>query len=242
MTDEIETMSNRPIPLRIHAVKIGAQAVGALALGAFTVGALAIGALAIGRLVIGRSRIRRLEIDELAVGRLYVRETLTAPSTPADDNIVATKQQSVRFNRPTMVDQAINKVFGLFVGLGLGLRHNYLLQVRGRKTGRVYSTPVDVLERNGKRYLVAPRGQTQWVRNAITSGTVSLKRGRRSENFGVRLLLDEEKPEILKAYLERYKLTVQRYFPVRAGSPSEAFIPLTGGYPVFELIPQQQAV
>src|SRR6266498_5621953 len=162
-----------------------------------------------------------------------------APSTPADDNIVATKQQRVRFNRPTMVDQAINKVFGLFVGLGLGLPHNYLLQVRGRKSGRVYSTPVDVLSRNGKRYLVAPRGYTQWVRNAVASGTVSLKKGRRSEQFGIRILSDDEKPEILKSYLDRYKLTVQRYFPVPAGSPTEAFRPLTGRYPIFELTPQR---
>jgi hypothetical protein len=95
---------------------------------------------------------------------------------------------------------------------------------------------VDVLDRDGKRYLVAPRGYTQWVRNAIASGTVSLKKGRRTEEFGTRLLPDDEKPEILKSYLDRYKLTVQRYFPVPAGSPSEAFRPLGRDYPVFELI------
>jgi hypothetical protein len=94
-----------------------------------------------------------------------------------------------------------------------------------------------VLDRAGKRYLVAPRGYTQWVRNAIASGTVSLKKGRWSEEFGVRLISeDDERPEILKSYLDRYKLTVQRYFPVPAGSPTEAFRPLTEDYPVFELV------
>jgi deazaflavin-dependent oxidoreductase (nitroreductase family) len=230
-------MSNDQAPARIHPLKIGAQAVGALALGALAVGALAIGALAVGRLVIGRSRIRRLAIDELVVARLHITESLTAPSTPAVDNIGAKKQQSGRFNQPTTVDRAINKLFGLLVGLGLGLRHNYLLQVRGRKSGRISSTPVDVLDRDGKRYLVAP--YTQWVRNAIASGTVSLKKGRRSEEFGIRLLSDDEKPEILKSYLDRYKLTVQQYFPAPAGSPTEAFRPLTGEYPVFELVPQR---
>jgi deazaflavin-dependent oxidoreductase (nitroreductase family) len=171
--------------------------------------------------------------------RLHVTESLTAPSTPAVENIGVKKQQSGYFNQPTTVDRAINKLFGLLVGLGLGLRHNYLLQVRGRKSGRVFSTPVDVLDRDGKRYLVAPRGYTQWVRNAIASGTVSLKKGRRSEEFGIRLLSDDEKPEILKSYLDSYKLTVQRYFPVPAGSPTEAFRPVTGKYPVFELIPQR---
>ena len=236
VANEIERMANDKAPTHIDALKIGAQAVGALALGALAVGALAIGALAIGRLVIGRSRIRRLEIDELVVARLHVTESLTAPSTPAVDNIGAKKQQSRRFNQPKTVDRAINKFFGLLVGLGVGLRHNYLLQVRGRKSGRIYSTPVDVLDRAGKRYLVAPRGYTQWVRNAIASGTVSLKKGRRSEEFGIRLLSEDEKPEILKSYLDRYKLTVQRYFPVPAGSPTEAFRPLTGDYPVFELV------
>ena len=113
-------MSNDKVPNRIHALKIGAQAVGALALGALAIGALAIGALAIGRLVIGRSRIRRLEIDELVVARLHVTESVTAPSTPAADNIGAKKQQRSHFNQPTTVDRAINKLFGLLVGLGVG--------------------------------------------------------------------------------------------------------------------------
>ena len=237
--DELKSVSNDKVLPHIRALKIGAQAVGALALGALAIGALAIGALAIGQLVIGRSRIRRLEIGELVVARLHVTESLAAPSMPAVDNVGVEQQQGGRFNRPTTVDRAINKLFGLLIGLGLGLRHNYLLQVRGRKSGRIYSTPVDVLDRDGKRYLVAPRGYTQWVRNAIASGTVSLNKGRRSEEFGVRLLSDDEKPEILRSYLDSYKLTVQRYFPVAAGSPPEAFRPLTGEYPVFELIPQR---
>ncbi len=237
-----ESMSNDRVPAHIRALQIAAQAVGALAVGALAIGALAIGALAIGRLVIGRSRIRRLQIDELVVARLQVTDSLTTPSTPAVKNDRAEKpesEQSEHFNQPTTLDRAFNKLFGLLVGFGLGLPHNYLLQVRGRKSGRVYSTPVDVLSRDGKRYLVAPRGYAHWVRNAIASATVSLKKGRRSEEFGIRMLSDDEKPEILKAYLDRYKLTVQRYFPVPAGSPTEAFRPLTGQYPVFELIPRR---
>jgi len=221
----------------MQTLKRGAQAVGALAVGALALGALAIGALAIGRLVIGRTRIRRLEIEELVVRRLQIMDSLSAPHAAAVENDWPKKVESGRFNQPTALDRAINKLFGLFVGLGLGLPHNYLLRVRGRKSGRIYSTPVDLLSRNGKRYLVAPRGYTQWVRNAIASGAVSLKKGRRSEQFGVRMLPDDEKPEILKSYLDRYKLTVQRYFPVPPGSPIEAFRPLAGQYPVFELIP-----
>jgi len=232
-------MSNDNVPAQIRGLKIGAQAVGALAVGALAIGALAIGAVTIGRLVIGRSRIGRLEIDELVVARLHVTDSLIAPSTAVVENDSPKKQESKHFNQPTTFNRAINKLFGFLVGLGLGLPHNYLLQVRGRKSGRVYSTPVDVLSRDDKRYLVAPRGYTQWVRNAIAVGTVSLKKGRRSEEFGIRILSDDEKPQILKSYLDRYKLTVQRYFPVPAGSPIEAFRPLTEQYPVFELLPQR---
>jgi deazaflavin-dependent oxidoreductase (nitroreductase family) len=223
-----------PAPTKISA-RIGAQAAGALAAGAIAVGALAIGALAIGRLMIGRARIRRLEIDELVVGRLYVRETMTAPSAPMTDEN-RPKKQSARFNRPTIFDRFINKVFGVLVGAGLGLRHNYLLQLRGRKSGRMYSTPINILDRDGKRYLVAARGYTEWVRNAVASGTVSLHKGRWSQEFDVRLVSDDEKPEILKSYLDRYRLTVQRYFLLPASSPAEAFLPFTPDYPVFELI------
>ena len=141
------------------------------------------------------------------------------------------------FNAPTRFERLFSRLFGMLVGLGLGLRHNYLLEVRGRRSGRLHATPVDVLDQGGRRFLVAGRGETQWVRNARASGRVVLRKGRRSEEFRVRELPDAEKPEVLKAYLDRFKLTVQRYFPVAAGSPAAAFAPLAGRYPVFELTP-----
>ena len=143
------------------------------------------------------------------------------------------------FKPPGAFDRLFNKLYGFLVGLGLGFSNNYLLQVRGRRSGRIYSTPVYVLVRDGKRLLVAPRGDTQWVRNAVAAGTVSLKRGRTSEEFALRPISDEQKPEILKAYLDSYNSTVQRFFPVPAGSPAEAFRSLAPRYPVFELMPRR---
>jgi deazaflavin-dependent oxidoreductase (nitroreductase family) len=129
-------------------------------------------------------------------------------------------------------------VFGFLVGLGLGLRHNYLLQVTGRRTGRLYSTPVNILDLEGHRFLVAPRGETQWVRNARSSGRVWLKRGRSRQSYRVLEMADADKPRLLKTYLDRFRLTVQRYFTVPAGSPAEAFSDLASRYPVFELLPE----
>ena len=90
-----------------------------------------------------------------------------------------------------------NRVFGFVVGLGWGFSHSYLLQVRGRKSGKIYSTPVDLLDRDGKRFLVAPRGRTQWVRNAEAAGEITLKKGKPRQTFRLRVLSDQEKPEIL---------------------------------------------
>jgi deazaflavin-dependent oxidoreductase (nitroreductase family) len=143
------------------------------------------------------------------------------------------------FRAPSPVERLFNRVFGWLVAVGLGLRHNYLLEVRGRKSGRVYATPVDLLDLGGKRYLVAPRGRTQWVRNAEAAGEVALRKGRKRERFRLRALGTEEKPEILRAYLDRFAKTVQRYFPVPAGSPPEAFVGLVGEYPAFELLAKE---
>jgi len=140
------------------------------------------------------------------------------------------------FLRPTSPERSLNRAFGALIGLGFGLRHNYLLQVRGRRSGRMYSTPVNLLEIDKKLYLVCPRGRAQWVRNAEASGRVLLKK-RRVREFSLSIVPDEQKPAILKEYLERFKTTVQRYFPVSAGSPPAAFAPYAAHYPVFDLRP-----
>ena len=62
------------------------------------------------------------------------------------------------FRAPSPFERIFNRIFGFFVGLGLGFPYNYLLQVRGRKSGKIHSTPINLLELRGKRFLLAPRG------------------------------------------------------------------------------------
>jgi len=140
------------------------------------------------------------------------------------------------FREPSGVEKIFNRAFGFLVGLGLGFSYNYLLQVRGRKSGKLYSTPIDLLELNGKSYLVAPRGRTQWVRNAEAAGEVTLKKGRTRRKFRLAPVADAAKPQILKAYLDTFKREVQRYFPIPAGSPAESFVAIAQSYPAFELV------
>ena len=142
-----------------------------------------------------------------------------------------------QFRAPSPVERLFNRVYGFLVGLGLGFSYNYLLQVRGRKSGKVYSTPVDLLEIDGKRFLVAPRGRAQWVRNAEAAGEITLKKGRERRRFRLQPLDGPEKLRILQAYLDRFRREVQTYFPVAAGSPPETFEPIAQNYPAFELIP-----
>ncbi len=145
------------------------------------------------------------------------------------------KDAAPAFRQPGASERAFNRIFGFLVGLGFGLKHNYLVEVRGRKSGKLYSTPIDLLEIDGKRFLVAPRGYTQWVRNAQAAGDVALKKGSYRQGFRVRMVPEAERPELLKAYLDRFKTTVQRYFPVPAGSGTQAFAAIAANHPVFEL-------
>lgn len=142
------------------------------------------------------------------------------------------------FRKPSAGEAIFNRLFGFLVGLGLGFSYNYLLQVRGRKSGRMYSTPIDLLELDGRKYVVAPRGRTQWVRNAEAAGEVVLKRGPSRHIFAVRAIPDALKPRFLKAYLDRFHREVQRYFSVPVGSDEQAFAAIVQHYPVFELMPK----
>jgi len=140
------------------------------------------------------------------------------------------------FREPKPIEKLFNRFFGFLVGLGIGPQYNYLLQVRGRKSGRVYSSPVNLIEADGKKYLVAPRGRTQWVRNVEASGELTLKRGSAIHRYRPQAISDAEKLPLLKLYLDSFPAAVQRYFPIPAGSPPEAFRDLAPNYPVFELL------
>src|ERR1700748_1971331 len=92
------------------------------------------------------------------------------------------------FRAPSTGERIFNRIYATLVGMGLGFKYAYLLEVRGRKSGRIYSTTVDLLEMDGKKFLVAPRGKTQWVRNAEAAGEVFLKKGRAHSKFRLRPL------------------------------------------------------
>ena len=133
---------------------------------------------------------------------------------------------SAGYLRPGVADRAFGRALVLLVRLGLVRGHFYVLEVRGRKSGRVISLPVDPIEFAGHRYLVCARGNSNWVRNARTAGEVVLVRALRRHRYAVRELPLEARPPVLKAYLDRFATEVQRFFPVPKGSAVEAFADL----------------
>ncbi len=140
------------------------------------------------------------------------------------------------YRRPSAVDRLVNRAVMALLRLGLAPAHMRVLEVRGRTTGRLYALPVDLLTEDERLFLVAPRGYTQWVRNAEASKVVVLRRGSQAREYSLRPVSEAEKPRVLKAYLERFRREVQRYFPVAAGSPVAHFGPIASQYPAYELI------
>lgn len=139
------------------------------------------------------------------------------------------------FLQPSWTERVFNRVFGVLAGLGIGHAHNYRLSVRGRKSGREYRTPVNVLRMNGREYLVAPRGETAWVRNVRANSKLQLTRGADDATYHAREVPIADRIPILREYLSRYSTTVQRYFPVAPGSADDEFAAIAGRHPVFEL-------
>jgi hypothetical protein len=139
--------------------------------------------------------------------------------------------------RPGALERILGHTLVLLVRIGLIRGHFYVLEVRGRTSGRTISLPVDPLDLEGRPYLVCARGNANWVRNARTAGEVALARALRRRRYAVRELPPSLRPPVLKAYLDRFAGEVQRFFPVPKGSPVESFDELAPRYPVFELQP-----
>lgn len=111
-----------------------------------------------------------------------------------------------------------------------------MLRVRGRTSGQWRSTPVNLLTVDGNRYLVAPRGETQWVRNLRATEAGELVLGRRVEAFRAVELPDGEKPPILGVYLKRWKAEVGMFFDgVSAASSENELSRIAAGHPVFRI-------
>jgi deazaflavin-dependent oxidoreductase (nitroreductase family) len=133
--------------------------------------------------------------------------------------------------------KVMNPFVVLLMKLGISVWGSRTLEVVGRASGLPRRTPVNLLEVEGRQYLVAPRGHAQWVRNArAAGGRLALLLGRRRQEYVAHELTDREKTPILRAYLRRWKMEVGVFFGgVTADSSEQELLAIAANHPVFLL-------
>jgi len=122
----------------------------------------------------------------------------------------------------------------IFIFLKLAPKGYYVLTTFGRKSGEKRTTPVVLVEEDGRRWLVAPFGPVGWVYNARAAGKVTLSRNGKSETLAIRELSPDNAAPILRKYVNNVAV-VRRYFDVEADSPESAYVTEAQKRPVFEL-------
>lgn len=144
---------------------------------------------------------------------------------------------SPRYVKPGWFTKHVfNKFVQVLTGLGVSVWGSRTLVVRGRASGELRTNPVNLLTVNDQHYLVAPRGETQWVKNLRFQKTGELRVGRKTQPFDAVELGDREKTEILRAYLKRWKVEVGVFFDgVSANSPESDLQRIAPNHPVFRL-------
>ena len=151
---------------------------------------------------------------------------MTATVDPAADRYLA----------PSLGDRIFNRLAKRLTALGLSISGSRELRIVGRTSGQIRTNVVNLLVIDGERYLVAPRGTTEWVRNLRAAGHGELKVGRRVEAFAFDELDDDAKPSILREYLERWAWEVGRFFEgIDAASTDDELLAIAPGFPVFRL-------
>jgi deazaflavin-dependent oxidoreductase (nitroreductase family) len=142
-----------------------------------------------------------------------------------------------RYERPGLFTRHVfNRLVRRLTRLGLSMWGSRELRVPGRRSGVVRTTVVNVLEHDGRRYLVAPRGETEWVKNVRAAGGGELRVGRRIERFTAVELDDGGKVDVLRPYLRRWKWEVGQFFQgVGPDATDDELRRIAPGYPVFEL-------
>jgi deazaflavin-dependent oxidoreductase (nitroreductase family) len=131
-----------------------------------------------------------------------------------------------------------NRLVAFLTRHGVSILGSRVLAVKGRTSGAWRTTPVNLLEFEGHKYLVSPRGEGQWVKNLRVAGTGELRVGSRVDEFRGRELSDDEKVPVLRAYLKRWKAEVGIFFDgVGPDSTDQQLRDISHKHPAFEVLP-----
>jgi deazaflavin-dependent oxidoreductase (nitroreductase family) len=139
-----------------------------------------------------------------------------------------------RYVVPDRGTKIFNAVVAWLTRRGVSIYGSRVLAVRGRKSGEWRTTPVNPLNLDGERYLIAPRGNTQWVRNMRVAGGGELRLGRKVEKFTATELPVEDRPRVLRAYLKKWKFEVGMFFQgVGPDATEDKMLAIAPDHPVF---------
>jgi deazaflavin-dependent oxidoreductase (nitroreductase family) len=144
---------------------------------------------------------------------------------------------TVRYVRAGLVAGIVNSAVRWVTARGVSIWGSQVLAVRGRRSGEWRTVVLNPLDHEGARYLVAPRGHAEWVRNLRAAGGAGeLRLGKRAKAFVADELADADKPEVLRAYLRRWKFEVGAFFEgVDETASDEILLAIAPGYPVFRM-------
>ena len=143
---------------------------------------------------------------------------------------------TTRYDEPNRTARAANQLFRWLAEAGISVAGTRALRVRGRKTGKLRGVVINMMTVDGRNYVVSPRGNTQWVRNARAAGTVEM--GPRWSNREVRLseVADDVKPQLLKLYLDRWYWEVKGHVGgLTPESTDDEIRAVAPSIPVFEV-------
>ena len=136
--------------------------------------------------------------------------------------------------RKSVWRRGLNALVRPLARLGLAGRSTHVLTVPGRESGRLWSTPVSIVRDGGERWLVAPYGERNWVRNARAAGWVELQRGRRRERLSVEELEPEQAVPVLREYYRRFRVT-RPFFEVTLEASHDEWLAEAPRHPAFRL-------
>ncbi|MDA2893535.1 nitroreductase/quinone reductase family protein [Mycolicibacterium sp. BiH015] len=142
-----------------------------------------------------------------------------------------------RYDRPGWGARIFNGAIRRLAEAGISIQGSTAVQVRGRRSGRLRGVVVNVLTVDGRRYLVSPRGNTQWARNARAAGEVEVGPRRRARRHRVAEVPDDAKPDLFKPYLDRWYWQVKGHIGgLTPRSSREEMRRAAASIPVFELV------
>ena len=143
--------------------------------------------------------------------------------------------REMREYRNTWLRRVVNVFVAPAARLGLAGKRTHLLTVTGRKTGRKYSTPVQLVFLDGQRWLVSPYGERAWVKNARAAGSIELTRARRTERVRLEEVDAQTAAPVLREYLRKTPVT-RSFFDARKNAPLEEFAAEAPRHPVFRIL------